>query len=103
MGKEFREKSVHKLNNILIEINSFVVKQTYNQLIQIKPDRLKQESKKLKNAVIMLAYRSESALYATISEIYKDNEKEGRMILKEIFTGDVDMIPYYNNKKLTIR
>jgi len=26
-----------------------------------------------------------------------------RMILKEIFTSDADMIPDYNNKKLTIR
>ena len=66
-------------------------------------NKLKQESKRLKNAVIMLAYRSESALYAIMSEFYKDNEKEGRMILKEIFTSDADMIPDYNNKKLTIR
>lgn len=66
-------------------------------------NKLKQESKKLKNAVIMLAYRSESALYAIMSEFYKDNEKDGRMILKEIFTSDADMIPDYDEKKLTIR
>jgi hypothetical protein len=66
-------------------------------------NKLKQESKKLKNAVIMLAYRSESALYAIMSEFYKDNEKEGRMILKEIFTSDADMIPDYKNNQITIR
>ncbi|MDP1623837.1 MAG: hypothetical protein Q8M08_16035, partial [Bacteroidales bacterium] len=45
----------------------------------------------------------ESALYNIMSEFYKSNEKEGRMILKEIFTSDADMIPDYENKKLTIR
>ena len=63
-------------------------------------NKLKQESKKLKNAVIMLAYRSESALYAIMSEFYKDNEKEGRMILKEIFTSDADIIPDYEKTNL---
>ena len=48
-------------------------------------NKLKQESKKLKNIVIMLVYRSETALYGIMSEFYKDNDKEGRMILKEIF------------------
>lgn len=66
-------------------------------------NKLKQESKKLKNALIMLAYRAESALYNIMSEFYKDNDKEGRMILKEIFTTDADMIPDYYNNKLTIR
>lgn len=66
-------------------------------------NKLKQEGKKLKNAVIMLAYRSESALYSILSSFYKDNEKEGRMILKEIFTSDADMIPDYENNKLTIK
>ena len=66
-------------------------------------NKLKQEGKKLKNAVVMLAYRSESALYNIMYEFYKDNDKEGRMILKEIFTSDADMIPDYANKKLVIR
>jgi hypothetical protein len=66
-------------------------------------NKLKQEGKKLKNAVLMLAYRSESALYGIMSEFYKDTEKEGRMILKEIFSSDADMIPDYENNKLTIR
>ena len=62
-----------------------------------------QESKKLKNAVIMPAYKFESAVYAITTKFYKDNEKVGQMILKEIFTGDADRIPDYNYKKLTIR
>ena len=66
-------------------------------------NKLKQEGKKLKNAILMLAYRSESALYGIMSEFYKDTEKEGRMILKEIFSSDADIIPDYENNKLTIR
>ena len=66
-------------------------------------NRLKQESKKLKNAVIMLSYRAETALYNLMSDFYVANYKEGRMILKEIFTTDADLIPDYINNKLTVR
>ena len=66
-------------------------------------NKLKQESKKLKNAVLMIAYRAESALFNILPEYYKDTHKEGREILKEIFTSDADMIPDYQNRKLTIR
>lgn len=66
-------------------------------------DKLKQEGKKLKNAIIMIAYRAETALYTILSEYYKASEKEGRTILKEIFTTDADMIPDYQNNTLTIR
>jgi hypothetical protein len=66
-------------------------------------NKLKQEGKKLKNAVIMLVYRAESALYGVISEFYKDTSKDGRMLLKEIFTSDADMVPDYENNKLIIR
>jgi len=66
-------------------------------------DKLKQEGKKLKNAIIMIAYRAETALYSILSEYYKATEKEGRTILKEIFTTDADMIPDYQNNTLTIR
>ena len=61
------------------------------------------EDEKLKNAIIMLVYRAESALYNIMPEFYKSTEKEGRVILKEIFTSDADMIPDYENKKLIIR
>lgn len=66
-------------------------------------NKLKGESKKFKNAIIMIAYRAESALYNILAEFYKYTDKEGREILKEIFTSDADMIPDYKNKKLTIR
>jgi len=68
--------------------------QRYNKLLQ--------ESKKLKNAIIMLSYRAESALYNIMTEFYKSTPKEGRVILKEIFTSDADMVPDYQNNTLTI-
>lgn len=86
-----------KRGNILsrISIAEMPSEQRYN--------KLKTESKKLKNAIIMLVYRAESALYNIMSEFYKTNEKEGRVILKEIFLSDADMIPDYENKLLTIK
>lgn len=66
-------------------------------------NKLKKEGEKLKNAVLMLAYRAESALLGIISEFCKDTSKDGRMILKEIFTSNADMIPDYENHKLIIR
>ena len=84
-----------KLEPSRISIAQMPQEQRYN--------KLKTESKKLKNAIIMLVYRAESALYNTMSEFYKSNEKEGRVILKEIFTSDADMIPDYENKKLIIK
>lgn len=78
-----------------ISIAEMPEEKRYNKLIT--------ESKKLKNAVIMVAYRAESALYNIMSEFYKSNEKEGRVILKEVFTSDADMIPDYENQKLTVR
>lgn len=66
-------------------------------------NKLKQESKKVKNALVMLSYRAESALLNNFSEFYNDANKDGRVILNEIFTSDADMIPDYQNNKLTIR
>ena len=66
-------------------------------------NKLKTESKKLKNIMLMIAYRAETALYNSMSEFYKNNAKDGRMILKEIFTSDADFIPDYQNKTLTVR
>lgn len=66
-------------------------------------NKLKTESKKIKNIILMIAYRAETALYNSMSEFYKNNAKDGRMILKEIFTSDADFIPDYQNKTLTVK
>jgi hypothetical protein len=66
-------------------------------------NKLKQESKKLKNAILMLAYRAETTLYNTLYEFYPSSKKDGRMVLKEIFQSDADLIPDYVNNVLTVR
>lgn len=102
---------IEKINGYNNEINLLLEKRA-NQPSRIsiaempeekRYNKLITESKKLKNAVIMVAYRAESALYNIMSEFYKSNEKEGRVILKEVFTSDADMIPDYENQKLTVR
>lgn len=65
-------------------------------------NKLKQESKKLKNAILMIAYRAETALYNIMESEYKNTKKDGRVILKEIFTTEADLIPDYNEKKLNV-
>lgn len=66
-------------------------------------DKLKEESKKLKNAILMLAYRAETALYGSIGEFYKNAKKDGRELIKEIFTSDADLIPDYQREIMTVR
>lgn len=102
---------IEKINGYNDEIKGLLAKRKMKpsriSIAEMPPqqryNKLKTESKKLKNAIIMLVYRAESALYNTMSEFYKSTEKEGRVILKEIFTSDADMIPDYENKKLTIK
>jgi len=68
-----------------------------------KYNRLIEESKKLKNLILMLAYRSETALYCLLPEFYSNAKKDGRQILKEIFTSCADFIPDYQNQILHVR
>lgn len=65
-------------------------------------NKLKQESKKLKNAILMIAYRAETALYNLMDNEYKNTKKDGRVILKEIFTSEADLNPDYEAKKLNV-
>lgn len=66
-------------------------------------NKLKEESKKLKNAILMLAYRAESSLYGSLDGVYMNTKKDGRMLLKEIFTSNADLIPNYQSGIMTIR
>jgi len=66
-------------------------------------NKLKQEGKKIKNAIIMLAYRAESVLFNALRDFYKYTGKEGRIIINEIFTSEADIIPGYQNKTLTVK
>ena len=96
--------------NITSKLRPFWQKEKINPRISIavihgeqRYNKLLKESKKLMNAIIMLVYRAESALYNTMPGFYKNAQKEGWVILKEIFTSDADMIPDYKNRTLTIK
>ena len=65
-------------------------------------DKLLTEGKKFKNAMLMIAYRAESALHNIMGEYYKNNAKDGRMLLKEIFSTHADLYPDYADKTLTV-
>ena len=60
-------------------------------------------SQKLKNLILMLSYRAETALYCLLPEFYSNAKKDGRQILKEIFTSCADIIPDYQNETLLVR
>ena len=70
--------------------------------VQQRYEKLKVESKKFKNTIIMLAYRSETAMFNLMQEHYSNAKKEGRALLREIFCSDADLQPDYNNNTLTI-
>ena len=65
-------------------------------------NRLKKESKLLINLIKMIAYRAETTLLNLIRPYYKNHDKDGRTLLKEIFTTPADITPDYNNKTLTV-
>jgi hypothetical protein len=70
---------------------------------ELRFNKLKTESKKLKNIILMIAYRAESALYSLLPKIYKNTDRDGRQLLKEIFASDADLLPDYQNKILEVR
>lgn len=102
---------IEKINRYKIDIDILIAKRksipariTIEQMPQEKRyNKLKQEGKKIKNAIIMLAYRAESAIFNALREFYKYTDKEGRIIIKEIFTSEADIIPDYQNNTLTIK
>jgi hypothetical protein len=78
-----------------IKVTDLPYDKQYNKLIE--------ESKKLKNIILMLAYRAESALYSLLPDFYTNAKKDGRQILKEIFTSCADLIPDDKNQILYVR
>jgi hypothetical protein len=105
------ETAIEQINAFMEEIDRLVAeRKTVPARIseeQLPPEKqynmLKQESKKLKNIILMLACRSESALYSLLPECYANANKDGRQLLKEIFTADANFIPDYQKQTFTIR
>jgi len=78
-----------------IKVKNLPEDKKYNKLIE--------ESKKLKNLILMLAYRAETALFCLLPDFYCNAKKDGRQILKEIFTSCADLIPDYQNQILYVK
>lgn len=65
-------------------------------------NKLKHESKLFMNTIKMIAYRAETAMVNMIKPYYKNTQKDGRQVIKEILKSDADIIPDYYNNTLTI-
>lgn len=50
----------------------------------------------------MSAYKADTAWYNIITVFYKGAKNNRRILLKEIFSSDDNMIPDYQNNTLTI-
>jgi hypothetical protein len=66
-------------------------------------NKLKTESKLFINTIKMIAYRAETAVVNLLTPYYTNNEKDGRMLAKQIIESDADLIPDYHNNTLTVR
>ena len=93
-----------EINKLIEERKNVTARISINQLpLDKQYNMLKQESKKLKNIIAMLAYRAESSLYNLLPEFYANADKDGRQLLKEIFISDADFIPDLQKQILTVR
>ncbi|MBI4649488.1 MAG: hypothetical protein HY738_23530 [Bacteroidia bacterium] len=68
----------------------------------VRYNKLKKESKLFINIIKIIAYRAETALTNMIAPYYKNAYKEGRMLIKELFQADADLLPDYENNTLSV-
>lgn len=69
---------------------------------QIRYNKLKTESKIFMNIIKMICYRAETSLASLITPYLTRATEEKRMLIKQIFNNNADLIPDYNNSTLTI-
>jgi len=69
---------------------------------QKRYNKLKTESKLLMNVIRMICYRAESAVAEYIAPYLANEEKEKRMVVKQIIKSNADLSPDYINNTLTI-
>lgn len=92
-----------QINDLLLKRGKYPSRITIEQMPEeVRYNKLKRESKMFKNAILMLAYRAETSMYNLLSEFYNGAKKEGRVLLKNIFTSEADIIPNYKNNTLTV-
>jgi len=110
-------KNLEKVNRYIEEVTQYkeeliLLKAKRNQLSykislgdlpeENRYNKLNTESKKLKNIFVMLAYRAESTMNNIVNEIDKYGVKEGRTLLRQIFTTDGDLTVDDKTKPLTV-
>ena len=69
---------------------------------QTRYNKLKTESKLLMNVIKMICYRAESAVASLIVPYLKGAADEKRMFIKQIITGNANLMPDYKNKTLVV-
>jgi hypothetical protein len=104
---ELKDKQT-ELDNMICE--ALIQRQKIPSRIRLKDmpeikryNKLKLESKLFMNTIKMIAYRAETSLVNLIKPYYKNTEKDGRQIIKEILKSDADIIPDYADNTLTIK
>jgi len=67
-----------------------------------KYNKLKTESKLFLNIIKMICYRAETSLTMLIAPFFKNEQKEKRMLIKQIFNSPANLTPDYTNQTLTV-
>lgn len=102
--KEKQDQHQQKIDELIREREKIPSRIKIKEMAKDKQyNRLKRESKYFINIIKMIAYRAETALYRQITPYYKNADKEGRMLIKEIMTAAADIVPNINDQTLTIR
>lgn len=65
-------------------------------------NKLHLESKHVQNIIKMICYRAETSFANTLSQYYSKSINEKRMLAKSIIKSNINLIPDYENKTLTI-
>lgn len=77
------------------------------KLADMDPDKkfnkLKTESKNFMNILKMIAYRAESAMFNCLNEFLKNNQNEGRMLIKQLINSQANIKVDQKNKILNIK
>ena len=65
-------------------------------------NRLHLESKHFLNIIKMICYRAETSFANLLAPHYKKSINEKRMLAKSIIKSNIDLVPDYENKTLTV-
>lgn len=70
--------------------------------VQIRYNKLKNESKMLMNILKMICYRAETSIANELAAYLPGGNDEKRMLVKQIMENNADLLPDYENNTLTV-